>query len=585
MGQLRSDHQHQRGQTGPLAVVLVLTIVISGSVLVVALGSDSFASAQGTLDADRAEQGLTQFDSQTAMVALGESGTQQIALAGSGASSYEVVEDAGWMRVNVTNTTDGSTDTVMNVTLGAVTYENGDTDVAYQGGGVWRLSEGGGATMISPPEFHYRDATLTLPLVTVSGDQALSGRVSVTRDGTSQQYFPAPAVDDDWINPLQSGEVNVTVQSRYYEAWGHFFQDRTDGTARLDHGDRTATTTLVVPTGPQTVSNAIAATSASGEIKLAGSGSATTRTDAYNSSAGTGTYVDTRTDMWTIKTAGDLTVKGNSEVNGSVESCGFVTVKGSGVVTGDVAYADGTKITGTVGGEFDQISEVQGVGPADSYLNRRYDNISATNDNGDTGVPITGDLLDSGDQTLDPGNYHLDRLVVDGDTLTLDTGSDGEIGIAVRDYVQLKNTGEIEVVGSGEVRVYVDGQATTASGHHFAIESSEGVVDVDDDQNARQFWLYGHSDFRGQIDGTSSGTHQFEGVLYAPASTVGASTVTVEKGDVFGGIVAGAVLMENGGAVHYDRALRSVRAIPPEENIVRLTYLHISENPVEISDN
>jgi len=584
MGQSRLGHQHQRGQSGPLAVVLVLAIVISGSVLVVALGSDSFATAQGTLDTDRAEQGLTQFDSQTAMVALGESDTQQIVLAGSGSSSYEVVEDAGWMRVNVTNTTDGSTDTVMNVTLGAVVYENGNTDVAYQGGGVWRLSEGGGATMISPPEFHYRDATLTLPLVTVSGDRALSGQVSVARDGASQQYFPAPAIDDDWINPLESGEVNVTVQSRYYEAWGRFFQDRTDGTAQLDHDDRTATSTLVVPTGPQTVSNAIAATSASGEIKLAGSGGDTTRTDAYNSSAGTGTYADTRTAMGTIRTAGDLTVKGNSEVNGSVESGGFVTVKGSGEVTGDVAYADGTKITGTVGGDFEQISEVEGVGPADSYLNRRYDNISATNDNGDAGVPITGDLLDGGDQTLGPGNYHFDRLVVDGDTLTLDTGSDGEIEIAVRDYVQLENAGEIEVVGSGEVRVYVDGRATTASGHYFAIESSGGVVDVADDQNARQFWLYGHSDFRGQIDGTSSGTHQFEGVLYAPAGTVGLSTVTVEKGDIYGGVVAGTVLMENGGAVHYDRALRNVRAIPPEENIVRLTYLHVSENPVEISD-
>jgi len=585
MGQARRGHQHQRAQTGPLAIVLVFGIVLSGSVLVVSLGADSFSSTQQTLDADRAEQTLTQFDSQTAMVALGEANTQQVVLTQSGRDGYEVDDDAGWMRVTVTNASNDSARTIMNATLGAVVYEGDTTKLAYQGGGVWRRSAGDGTTMISPPEFHYRDATLTLPLVTVTGDRSLSGPVSVTRNGPSQQYFPNATADDDWVNPLEQGQVNVTVKSDYYPAWARFFSGRTDGTAAVDHDNRTATTTLVVPTGPQTVSNAIAATSAAGEIKLAGSGSATTRTDSYNSSVGTGTYADTRTDEGTVRTAGDVTVKGNSEINGSVESGGFVTVKGSGVVTGDVRYGDGTKITGTVDGDLEQIETVDGVGPADSYVGRRYRNVSSTNDNGDTNVPITDDLYDGGDETLGPGSYHFDRLVVDGETLTLDTGTDGQIEIAVRDYVRLQNAGEIEIQGDGEVRMYVDGQNATASGHHFSIENSGGVVDIANAQNARQLWLYGRSDFQARIDGASSGTYTFEGVFWAPAGPVGSSTVTVEKGDVYGGVVAGSVDMENGGAVHYDRSLRNVRAIPPEENIVRLTFLHISENPVEVSDN
>jgi len=585
MDQARRGHQHQRAQTGPLAIVLVFALVLSGSVLVVTLGSSSVSQTQQTLDADRAEQTLTQFDSQTAMVALGEATTQQVVLTRTrGAGGYTVVEDAGWMRVTVTNESDGSARTIMNVTLGAVVYETEETTVAYQGGGVWRRSADGGTTMVSPPEFHYRDATLTLPLVTVTGDRSLSGPVSVTPAGSNRQYFPNATADEDWVNPLDRGQVNVTVQSDFYPSWARFFADRTDGTAAVDHQNRTAMSTLVVPTGPQTVSNAIAATSAAGEITLAGSGSKTTRTDSYNSSLGTGTYADTQTDAGTIRTAGDVTVKGNSEVDGSIESGGFVTVKGSGEVSGDVRYADGTKITGTVGGDFEQISEVAGVGPADAYVGRRYRAIDAANNNSDTGVPISADSLDGGDQTLGPGQYHLDRLVVDGDELTLNTGSDGEIEIAVRDYVQIANGGEIEIQGSGEVRVYVDGRATTASGHHFSIEGSGGEVDVDDAQNARQFWLYGRSDFRGRIDGTSSNTYQFDGVFWTPAGALGSSTVSVEKGDIYGGVVAGTVHMENGGAVHYDRSLQNVRAIPPEENIVRLTFLHISENPVAVTD-
>lgn len=583
MGHAETGHQRRRAQSGPIAVILVFAIVISGSLLVVAMGTDSLSTTQQNLDADRAEQGLTQFDSQTAMVALGEANTQEVVLPDSDDAGYEVVDDAGWMRVTITNTSDDSVETVMNVSLGAVVYDNGDTAIAYQGGGVWRQSNEQGSTMISPPEFHYRDATLTLPLVTVTGDRSLSGKASVTRSGSSQQYYPDPDTNENWVNPLESGEVEVTVQSEYYEAWETYFEDRTDGTATLDDDNETVTTTLVVPVGPQTVSSAVAATAAAGKIKLAGSGGAKTRTDSYNSSTGSGTYAATRTAGGTIRTAGDVTVKGNSEVNGTVESGGFVTVKGSGVVTGDIGYDDGTKITGTVDGDITQISDVDGLGPADSYIDRRYDNISATNDNG--GAPISSDTLDSGDQTLGPGKYHFDRLVLDAENLTLDTGADEEIEIAVRDSVQLQNNGTIEIIGTGEARVYIDGQDTTASGHHFSIEGSGGVVDVADAQNSRQFWLYGHSDFQGQIDGTSGSTQRFEGVLYAPAGTVGSSTITAEKGNIYGGVVAGNVLLENGGVVHYDRALQNVRAIPPEENIIRLTFLHISENPVEVFDN
>ena len=278
-----------------------------------------------------------------------------------------------------------------------------------------------------------------------------------------------------------------------------------------------------------------------------------------------------------------MVVKGNSQVNGSLESGGKVTVKGGGVVTRDVAYTDDIKDTGSGGvyGSVEQISGVDGVGPVDSVIERRYENATGDNDNGATSA-ISGTTLVAGDQTLTDGEYHLDRIDLDGETLTLDTGTSDTISIAVRDYVRLENDSRIHVVGNGTVRMYVDGQATTGSGHHFSIEGSGGQVDVDEGQNSSQFWLYGRSDFEGRIDGTSSDVHVFEGVVYAPGGTLGSSSFTIEKGDLYGGVVTGNVLMDNGGAVHYDRALIGVNAVPPAENIVRLTYLHVSENPVEI---
>ncbi|MFC7194689.1 hypothetical protein ACFQL4_08535 [Halosimplex aquaticum] len=59
------------------------------------------------------------------------------------------------MNVTIYNQSADETKTLTNVTLGAVRYENGDHDIAYQGGGVWKGTEAG-TTMLSPPEFHFR---------------------------------------------------------------------------------------------------------------------------------------------------------------------------------------------------------------------------------------------------------------------------------------------------------------------------------------------------------------------------------------------------------------------------------------------
>ncbi len=82
--------------------------------------------------------------------------------------------------------------------------------------------------MVSPPEFHYRDATLTLPLVTVSGSGTIRDRASITHNRTTS-HFPNTTRNANFTNPLEDGKVNVTLQSEYYRAWGGYFEERTDG--------------------------------------------------------------------------------------------------------------------------------------------------------------------------------------------------------------------------------------------------------------------------------------------------------------------------------------------------------------------
>ncbi|AEM57603.1 hypothetical protein HISP_10230 [Haloarcula hispanica N601] len=565
----------QRAQSAPLGLILVLSLVIVGSSVVVSLGATALVDTEARLDVSRAETGMTQLDSQAALVALGNADSQRVSLVGTDRSTYRIDDTAGRMTVNITNhsASPPTTVTLMDERLGAVVYENGNQEVAYQGGGVWRRSDSG-SVMVSPPEFYYRDATLTLPLITVRGDRSLGSRASISKDGTTQVY-PDQAAGN--INPLDTGTVNITVQSEYYRSWGRYFEERTDGDAYYDHENDSVTTTLVVPTGPREVTSAVAATSAGGQITLSGSGTDPARTDSYNSSVGD--YSTSRGSFGTITTAGDVYVKGNSEVDGSVRSGDRVEVKGSGVVTRDVEYSTTKHIKGTVNGDVRQISGVEGAGAIDGLVNRRVANASDTNDNGATSS-ISGNQLDSGDQTLGAGTYYLEDLTLSGETLTINTGGD-DVTIAVRDYVYIENNGQIKVNGGGKVRLYVKGEATSASGHHFHIYRT-GDVNIDNANNSKQFWVYGQSDFDAVIEGDTD-TPQFEGVIYAPAGGVGASSVSLKKAELYGGLVAGSVTVDNGGLVHYDRALRNERAVPKNTNIIRLTYLHVSKNRINVT--
>jgi hypothetical protein len=251
-----------RGVSSVLAVTLLFSIVIAGMVVVVTAGATALDETQNGLDTSRAEKGLTQFDSRSAMVALGGTSQQGVDLAVGTHGGYRVESDVGWMNVTVYNATADDRAEVLNVTLGAVVYENGDEAVAYQGGGVWKRTEAG-VTMLSPPEFHFRDATLTLPVITVGGGGTLGGNAEVTAAGPTGIRYPNASANANFTNPMEDGHVNVTVHSEYYEAWGGYFAQRTEGNVSYNHGRETAQAKLVVPFN-ESYDNVVATTTQGG---------------------------------------------------------------------------------------------------------------------------------------------------------------------------------------------------------------------------------------------------------------------------------------------------------------------------------
>ncbi|WP_158855578.1 hypothetical protein [Halorhabdus sp. CUG00001] len=257
----------ERAQSEALGTVLLLGLIVSGVAILGVVGTTALNDTQKQVGTERAINSMTLFDSRAALVGLGDADTQSVTF-GTGAGSYEVRPDAG--RITVTHynySKEKRTETMYNESLGALVFMSGETEIAYQGGGVWRRGANGGSLLLSPPEFHYRSATLTLPIVRLANtdiDAASGGPRAVVRpgerarnvfpnssgtpDGSSEigaPYDPNAAGNElPYDNPIRNGTVRITVESRYYLGWARYFNQRTDGDIEIYKNNQSVQLTL-----------------------------------------------------------------------------------------------------------------------------------------------------------------------------------------------------------------------------------------------------------------------------------------------------------------------------------------------------
>ena len=578
----------ERGQSETIGVVLLIGITVFGTIGLVAFGSTAISDTEQFMETESAGHTMAQMDSQASEVALGESNSQVVELPrADGAGQSQVVED-GWIKLEVVDDATGELvengDPVFNESLGAVVYESGDGSVAYQGGGVWKQS-GGQTEMVSPPEFHYRGNSLTLPIVQVDGDEELVGEATIRKGNNTELKYP----NEDFGNPFADGNhtIDVTIQSTYYEAWYDFFETRTDGMPSMDHENQTVTLSLVAEAERETVEAGVGATDAGEEIRFAGGGPNPTFSDSYDSSEGP--YADTNGKNGTIMAAGPVTVTGNAEIHGDIRSGDEVDAPGGGGGNGGGGPPGGGPPGGGGGGAgevtgdiYEFVDDIPSPSPVDEYLNNTVHRVEADNDNDPD--DIDGGELDFTSQneiTLDDGEYHLDRLHVPaGNTLTLDP-TNGNVTIGVNEYVDVDGT--IHVEGNDEYRaeIFIAGEDTVGDGHHLRIDGGE--VTVEDDK-APRMWMYGTRHFDAELNDAT-----YQGVIYAPSGTDTTSKVDAHSGagnpnSVYGGVVVGAVDFGPGSSFHFDEAVKGEDAVPPDTTVVIVNYLHVTLNEIVIEN-
>lgn len=587
----------KRAQSETIGFVLVIAMVITGSLLVVGLGAIAIGNTEDQLSAERAEKALTQFDSKAALVALGQSASHDASFGTdvTGRNELSVEQERGWLRVTVTNRSDGSTTEVVNITeLGAVVYEGDDVQLAYQGGGVWRQDSQGGQ-MLSPPEFHYRGATLVLPAINVTGGSVLNDDVVIQSAGTVQHH-PDPA--RNLVNPVGNSVINVTVGSEFYRAWGQYFVERTDGEVRLDDENKTVNLTLASPIGDITAESVVAGQASGGTLTLQGnpqhpchSGGSTTEpyADSYNSSEGS--YCD-QYDPDRVTSAGDITFgndirteSASGGVQGDLIAGGDTRLHGNAPIHGNISYTGECVITKGGGSDCSDaqaddsysVEEIGGVSPS-TRIDFAIDNtVKAVHESGSSVNLGEG----SGETaTLEAGEYYTDSLTLtNGESATLDT-SDGDITLVVNSSIELLDDANLTVIGENNANIYVDGAGPGTD----ELLMQDSVVFAPNN-SAEKLTVLGRGTFDGTVEDSS-----YTGVIYAPVGTDGNGSMDV-LGHLFGAVVTGDLTVGGtggsgggaGGTLHYDEQLRDQRVVPPDQTIIRLTFLHITENRIDVT--
>lgn len=581
------DATDDRGQTAVIAVVLLVGLVAVASIGILLIGAQANDEGRQQAETERIEQAFLELDSEVDSVARSESDERTVDLdlpPGSDAAVREEV--AGRLWINRTNFTTRKTVTLVDRSIGAIRYTRDDgTTFAFQAGGVW-MEEGRTTRMLSPPAFSYdltrggNNPTLTVPIVTTSGDTRLEGgEVRVRKKATI-----APLNDESIV---ENDLVSMRVQSRWYVGWADFFRQLTrQGAVTVDHANNTATVEMVVPAVSPSVNSGLVAGAANGELKL----KQDTVVDSYNSSKNSYAATADR-DEGKVAVINDVQMQQNSEIRGDLEVGGDVRFEtgSTSEVTGNLSHVPSTSFTKDdpkdgpphVAGWVAPNASVRPRTQVDGFIDLHVGALAdpGNNDNASTAVVSGGTLGSCSPCELENGSYYFDELTVgDGETLVLNT-SDGMIELAVNGTMSLEGTGSIEVQGDNRVNVYVNAEGAGATSEFEMSDDAKITVEGD---RAPLFWLYMDSNSDVVIQQGAT----FTGVIYGPSKGGGGARINLDQNvEVYGAVLGNVKQMGQNVSVHYDRALRN--SVPVTTNIAvpKLTFLHVAVYEVEVEDD
>lgn len=249
------DSIQERAQSETLGVVMLLGITILTVTALVLFGGAAIDNVEQSVDVQSAKLSMSQLDAKISHIALSGGIRQVVPLRGGQSGTYTVRPDAGQVTIRHINySSTNATEVLYNASLGTVRYVTDNTVIAYQAGGVFPGRINGGSSLISPPTFYYQGMTLTFPVIRVDGDGSVSGAPTaiVTGGQNVGSVYPDQSqvydgINRQYVNPVQTGRIRVSIESQFYRAWASFFRTRTAGRVHIHSANETVVISLVSP--------------------------------------------------------------------------------------------------------------------------------------------------------------------------------------------------------------------------------------------------------------------------------------------------------------------------------------------------
>jgi hypothetical protein len=212
-------------QSEVIGVLLILGITFASIGVIFALAQPTVSDARQDVTTDRVQRDMGLLDTRLSAAGFGTSENESVRL--------DLGQGRLFSRSNTTfmNVTVGG-DSVYNGSIGSIEYRNGETSVAYEGGGLWRRT-GNGTSMVSSPEIEFDGEALTVPVYNVTTDLGVGGvsTVSVV-GGDNTRKYPNATLGRE--NPTDERVEIVIEDSKYLRAWARYLGNTVGADVTLD---------------------------------------------------------------------------------------------------------------------------------------------------------------------------------------------------------------------------------------------------------------------------------------------------------------------------------------------------------------
>jgi len=213
---------------------IILSIMLLATGIIVVAGTPMLENTQIMQHTENIRQGFEVLALNMNKVVQGNAPSQSVEMKMYG-GSLSVAGNNNYIGIDLRVWNSSANDFEMkypvDITLKNIEDRFQDTAISYENTGVWAKYGNGQSVMVSEPRFTYANNVLVIPIANIDGTTSLSGSglIRVTADGGRKAV-------DTYENVSQ---VNITVTSDYFEAWGRYLNESLQMPIVIDTDNKT----------------------------------------------------------------------------------------------------------------------------------------------------------------------------------------------------------------------------------------------------------------------------------------------------------------------------------------------------------